>query len=96
MKTLLQSVLALTFLLAATDTYSQQQILSSGKAPFNKAASHVNYGTFPLADIAYANDNQTSNNISIPLPAGNPFTILGTFTAPNFASGMVKGGDENY
>ena len=50
----------------------------------------------PLADHAFANDNQTSNNISIPMPDGHPFSILGTFTAPNFAASMCTGGDGNY
>ena len=93
MKTLLQSVLVLSFLLTTVDTYPQ---LSTGRAPFNKARSHVTYGTFPLADIAYANDNSTSNNVSLPLPAGNPFTIIGSFSAPVFAASMVRGGDFNY
>ncbi|HSD64827.1 MAG TPA: T9SS type A sorting domain-containing protein [Ignavibacteriaceae bacterium] len=83
-------------LLFAFSIYAQQITLSSGKAPFNKANSHINYGTFSLADIAYANDNSQSTNISMPLPAGNPFTVLGSFSAPNFAASMCRGGDGNY
>jgi hypothetical protein len=58
--------------------------------------SHVFYGTSPLASVAYANDNSTSSNVSIPIPDGNPFTVLGSFSAPNFAASMCKGGDGNY
>jgi hypothetical protein len=93
MKSLIQFVLILTFLLTSVDIYPQ---LSTGRAPFNKARSHVNYGTFPLATIAYANDNSTSSNISMPIPDGDPFTVIGNFTAPNFAASMVKGWLENY
>jgi len=93
MKFLIQLVLILTFLLTSVDIYPQ---LSTGRAPFHKAKSHAVYGTFPPADIAYANDNSTSSNISMPLPSGHPFTVIGSFSAPNFASSMIKGGDGNY
>ncbi len=95
MKILIRLVLVLIFLFTAP-LYPQQQILSAGKAPFNKANSHAKYGKSPLADIAYANDNSTSDNISIPIPEGNPFTVIGSFYAPEFASSMTKGGDGNF
>ena len=84
------------FLLFASGIVYAQQTLSTGKAPFNKTRSHVKWGSSPLASVAYANDNFTGTNISIPIPAGTPFTNLGTFNAPNFASSMCKGGDGNY
>ena len=93
MKSLIQLVLILTFLLTSVDIYPQ---LSTGRAPFRKAQSHAIYGTFHTADIAYANDNSTSSNISMPVPAGHPFNVIGSFSAPNFASSMIKGGDGNY
>jgi len=96
MKKTFQFTLGVLLLFAFCSIYAQQSALSTGKAPFNKAQSHVQYGTFNLADLAYANDNNTSNLVSLPLPAGNPFTIIGSFSGPVFAASMVRGGDLNY
>jgi hypothetical protein len=93
-KILLSSLILLLFF--TYTNYAQQTTLSTGKAPFNKAYNHINYRTSPLASVAYANDNYTGTNLSIPIPDGTPFTNLGSFTAPNFASSMCKGGDGNY
>ena len=89
-------LLGVLFFFVSINICAQEAGLSSGKAPFSKTRSHVQYGTFSLADIAYANDNDNSNNISMPIPAGTPFTTIGSFTAPNFAASMVKGGDDNF
>ncbi|HSD63792.1 MAG TPA: hypothetical protein VLB50_08330, partial [Ignavibacteriaceae bacterium] len=96
MKKTFQFTLGLLLLFAFCSIYAQQVTLSTGKAPFDKSRSHVKYGTSPLASVAYANDNSTSSNISMPIPDGNPFTVLGSFSAPNFAASMCKGGDGNY
>ncbi len=93
MKTAIQLVITLFFVI---NIYAQQAGLSAGKAPFNKAKSHVQYGISSLASEAFANDNSTSSNISIPIPDGTPFTTLGTFAGPVFAASMCKGGDGNY
>ena len=96
MKKTFQWTLGVLLLFAFCSIYAQQSSLSAGLAPFNKAHSHVQYGTSPLSNIAYANDNQTSNNISIPMPDGTPFTVIGTFASPVFAASMCQGGDGNY
>ena len=96
MTKLFHLLLGVLFFFVSINICAQESGLSSGKAPFSKTRSHVQYGTFSLADIAYANDNDNSNNISMPIPAGTPFTTIGSFTAPNFAASMVKGGDDNF
>lgn len=76
--------------------FAQQTTLSPGKAPLDKTHSYIQRGASLLASIAYANDNTTNTNISIPIPDGTPFTTLGNFTAPFSATSMCKGGDGNF
>ncbi len=39
---------------------------------------------------------QSGATFSMPIPAGTPFTNLGSFTFPNFGASMVKGGNGVY
>ena len=96
MKKCLPFTLVIVFLFALCTVFAQQITLSTGRAPFNKGHSQIHYGTSRLASVAYAYDNYTSENISIPIPNGTPFTTLGNFYTSSFASSMCKGGDGNY
>ena len=76
--------------LCAAEDPSYQKI-ANRKIPASK--HQVNW---PLASVAYANDNTTNTNILIPIPDGTPFTTIGTFTSPFSATSMCKGGDGNF
>ncbi len=75
---------------------AQKKTLSAGKTPDQISRGSVHQDSWPLASVAYANDNTTNTNISIPIPDGTPFTTLGNFTAPFSATSMCKGGDGNF
>ena len=48
------------------------------------------------ASIAYGYAGISAMTISMPIPAGTPFTNLAGWTPPNFASSMIKGGNGTY
>lgn len=48
------------------------------------------------ATIAYGHNSQGGATLSMPIPAGTPWTTLSSWTPPIFASSMIKGGDGNY
>jgi len=72
---------------------------STGAVPYMKVENtHTIINTLDNpASIAYAHNSQGLATLSMPIPAGTPFTTLGTFDpGANFASSMTKGGDGNY
>ncbi|HSW56050.1 MAG TPA: T9SS type A sorting domain-containing protein [Ignavibacteriaceae bacterium] len=77
---------------------AQEQMHSTGAVPNMKIENiHTIVNTLDNpASIAYAHNSQGNATLSMPIPAGTPFTTLGTFTAPGFAGSMVKGGNGTY
>jgi hypothetical protein len=77
---------------------AQEQMHSTGAVPnmkIEKIHTIVNTLDNP-ASIAYAHNSQGGATLSMPIPAGTPFTTLGTWTAPTFGASMVKGGNGTY
>jgi hypothetical protein len=88
-------------LLGSINTYAQEA--SAGPIPqiylnknYSKTPLQNTTGDNPLATLAYGYGAQLLQTLSMPLPAGQPFTNLAAFTFPSFASSMTKGGDGNY
>ena len=91
----------LVALMGSLNTYAQEA--SAGPIPeiylnkhFSKTPDQNTLGDNPLATLAYGYGGQLLQTISMPLPAGQPFTNLAAFTFPSFASSMTRGGDGNY
>jgi hypothetical protein len=74
---------------------AQEQTQSNGAVPFMKVEKiHTIITQLENpASIAYAHNSQGGATLSMPIPAGTPFTTLGSWTAPTFGSSMQKGGD---
>jgi hypothetical protein len=96
LKTSLLLSFFLFFFLEALNVYPQQVNPELGKVPFNRAKSHIEFGISNPAMVAYANDLSQDINISIPVPAGTPFTVLGNSNISSITVSMCKGGDGNY
>ncbi|HEY7751192.1 MAG TPA: hypothetical protein VH917_02780, partial [Ignavibacteriaceae bacterium] len=99
MKKTFQFIFVFILLLAILPVAAQEQSASNGRVPPNyKAMSYSDYSGTGTTDaiIAYGHSSINNTTLSMPIPAGTPFTPLSPFTAPNFASSMVKGGDGNY
>jgi hypothetical protein len=64
---------------------AQEQMHSTGAVPNMKVEKiHTIVNTLDNpASIAYAHNSQGGATLSMPIPAGTPFTTLGTWTAPN-------------
>jgi hypothetical protein len=95
---LLVFALAIAFL-GSFNMYAQETTASAGPIPMIKGdRTHTQYGTGENAVIGYGHESQSTSTISMPIPAGTPFTTLNTFVPPGggFASSMVKGGDGTY
>lgn len=78
--------------------FAQESNLSNGAVPFMKVEKIHTIVTEleNPASIAYAHNSQGGATLSMPIPAGTPFTTLGNWTAPSFGSSMTKGGDGVY
>jgi hypothetical protein len=89
-------VLFLVF--AFCTTFAQDLGTSSGRAPLMKqGGSHriINQLDNPATE-ALAYDNASGQTLTMPLPAGTPFTYLTAWANPVFASSMCEGGDGTY
>ena len=77
---------------------AQDNSNSTGRIPSSEVkTTHTIINQSPnLATTAYGFESQVGITFSMPIPAGTPWTNLGTFTAPNFASSMTKGGNGVY
>lgn len=78
---------------------AQEQMHSTGAVPNMKVEKiHTIVNTLDNpASIAYAWNSQGFATLSLPIPAGTPFTTLGTFNpGAGFLSSMVKGGNGTY
>ena len=94
------NILLAAFLLTACYdlTIAQDRLPSAGKVPFFKSAKIPDYsgdGTY-AASIAYGHSSIQGSTLSMPIPAGTPFTLLQAWVPPGFASSMTKGGDGRY
>ena len=88
--------LLLTF--AFMNAFAQNEQQSNGPIPFMKIEkTHTIINTLDNpASIAYGYESQSTSTLSMPIPAGTPFTTLNTFTFPTFGASMVKGGNGVY
>ena len=79
-------------------SFAQEDIQSAGKIPIMKRVRTHTIVNLPnnQASIAYGYSSINSTTLSMPIPAGTPFTILSYWTAPVFASSMTKGGNSVY
>ena len=96
----IRSILMLMLLLNAFSVFAQNGNASMGPAPIMKSENNhkvVNTIDNP-ASIAYGWEWMSKSTLSMPIPAGTPFTTLNIFLPPDggFASSMTKGGDGNY
>ena len=83
-------VLSLAF--AWCSTFAQETV-STGKIPdlkLERIHTVVNPSQNP-ATIGYGYAGIAANTVSMPIPAGTPFTVLAPWVQPTFASSMVKG-----
>jgi hypothetical protein len=90
MKTIFYIILLISFSLQLT--FAQGNIQSAGRVPNLKIArTHtVVVPSDNPASIAYGWSSINSNTLSMPIPAGTPFTFLAPWTSPVFASSMVN------
>ena len=80
---------------ALTATAQNQQ--STGKVPMTTEKPAINYGITndaPTLDgTAYGYAGTSGNFVSMPIPAGDPFTIIAPMIAPGFFSSATFGPD---
>ena len=98
MKKTFQLLFTLLLTVAWLNVFAQDRSASSGPIPTIKAERIHRIINLPdnPATIAYGHESQSGNTLSMPIPAGTPFTTLGSWTAPTFGSSMIKGGNGNY
>jgi hypothetical protein len=79
-------------------SFAQFSSASNGPVPDIHKKATVPFVSAPTAggDIAYGYGSISAVTLSMPMPAGTPFTTLAAFTFPNFGSTGVRGGDGNY
>jgi hypothetical protein len=78
---------------------AQEQMHSTGAVPNMKVEKiHTIVNTLDNpASIAYGWNSQGFATVSLPIPAGTPFTTLGTYDpGAGFLSSMIKGGNGTY
>ena len=98
MKKTFQIFFTLLLAFAWMNAFAQELMHSTGAVPnmkLERIHTVVNIPDNP-ATIAYGWSSIQAYTLSMPMPAGTPFTLLTAWTAPNFASSMIKGGDGNY
>ena len=98
MRKSIQFVFVLVLFFGWCTTFAQYDQLSNGPIPKMKVQSIHNIVNQQniLATTALAYSGANSVTLTMPLPAGTPFTTLTSWAAPNWASGMAKGLDGNY
>ncbi|HSW54076.1 MAG TPA: T9SS type A sorting domain-containing protein [Ignavibacteriaceae bacterium] len=99
MKTKILYILILAVIYSLQINFAQEQ-QSTGAVPYmkvEKAHRIVNTLDNP-ASIAYAHNSQGGATLSMPIPAGTPWTTIGNFTPPggSFATSMTQGGNGNF
>ena len=98
MRKSIQFIFTLMLVFAWCNIHAQETMNSAGKIPtmrLDRTHTIVNVPDNP-ASIAYGYAGLAAMTISMPIPAGTPFTNLAAWTAPNFASSMIKGGNGTY
>jgi len=98
MRKSIQFFLTLVLIFAWCNIFAQENVNSAGKIPsmkLERVHTIVNLPENP-ASIAYGWSSINLTTLSMPIPAGTPFTNLAPWTAPVFASSMIKGGNGTY
>ena len=93
MKKLIYILFYTVFILSFQLTFSQKTETTSA-GPFPKMKIEQNHKQASLTQntilgTAYGYSNNQSYTLSMPIPDGTPFTLLSSWTPPNFASSMV-------
>ena len=100
MKRAFQLLIMLLLVLGSLKVFAQDRNVSVGPIPNLSIGGNHTIVNAPdiLASIAYGHENNSKSTLSMPIPAGTPFTTLNIFIPPNasFASSMTRGGDGNY
>lgn len=85
------------FITGFTFTATAQNQQSTGKVPMTTEKPAINYGITndaPTLDgTAYGHAGTSGNFVSMPIPAGDPFTIIAPMIAPGFFSSATFGPD---
>jgi len=98
MRKSIQFLFAVLLVFAWCNIHAQETLNSAGKIPtmkLERVHTIVNLPDNP-ASIAYGWSSINATTLSMPIPAGTPFTNLTPWTAPAFASSMIKGGNGTY
>ena len=98
MKKTFQIFFGLFLVFAWCNLNAQELIHSSGSIPHMRL-DRIHIQVDPnqnMATVAYGHSSIQNYTLSMPIPAGTPFTLLTSWAAPSFASTMIKGGDGNY
>jgi hypothetical protein len=98
MRRAFQLLIILLLAYMSLNVFAQDRKVSVGPIPnLNIGSNHTRVSTPDLlASIAYGHENNSKSTLSMPIPAGTPFTTLSVFNPLQFASSMTKGGDGNY
>ncbi len=91
MKTKIVSILILTVIYSLQINFAQESKHSTGPIPKIKIenAPIIINNSNDAAWIAYGHESQSSFTISMPIPAGTPFTQLFNWAPSTFASSMA-------
>jgi hypothetical protein len=99
MKYLLNIFLVTIILISGISiTSAQNYAPSTGKVPGIKSGKFENYKSewVMAGELAYGYASITTKTISLPIPSGTPLDSLNSWTAPVFASSMIKGPNGKY
>jgi len=96
MKKMFFMIIALSF--TGQLIFAQEGLLSTGKIPSMKIErTHTVVNQLDnQTNIAYGYSNLQNVTLSMPIPAGTPFSYLSNYYTVNFASSMCKGCNEYY
>jgi hypothetical protein len=73
--------------------FGEDQISSAGPVPKMKGVTDANYSESIYEDggtLAYGHNSINLMTLSMPIPAGTPFTTLLGYSPPNFASSIGR------
>jgi hypothetical protein len=100
MKNIIEISILIAFILSFNSVFAQDRNASLGPIPImnGKSSHNIIQQIDNPASIGYGWEWISKSTLSMPIPAGSPFTTLNIFLPPNggFASSMTKGGDGNY
>ena len=98
MKKMFHLLISFFMIFAMVSTFADVHETSNGPVPREFGGDRgPEIGIFPeFSTLAYGHSSIQASTLSMPIPAGTPFTLMSPWSAPAFASSMVKGGDGNF